>query len=80
MQVTFREKLLLGNKTERDDSPQTRSTKYSENSSDLPFECTPTALNAAFGAQDNVFKTGTKRLCTVYSIIKTLRLSGKNPE
>ena len=44
------------------------------------FECTPTALNAAFGAQDNVFKTGTKRLCTVYSIIKTLRLSGKNPE
>ena len=37
VQVTFREKLLLGNKTERDDSPQTRSTKYSENSSDLPF-------------------------------------------
>ena len=33
-----------------------------------------------FGAQDNVSKTGTKRLCTINSIIKTLRLSGQNVE
>ena len=33
-----------------------------------------------FGTLDNVFKTGTKRLYTIFPIIKTLRLSGKNKE
>ena len=40
------------------------------------FEYTAAAQNP----QGNVFKTGTKRLCTIYSIIKTLRLRGKNTE
>ena len=29
--------MLPGNKTENDNSPQTQNTKYSEDSSDLPF-------------------------------------------
>ena len=42
------------------------------------FEYQPTMLE--LGSQNNVFKTGTKWLCDIYSIIKTLRLSGKNVE
>ena len=38
----------------------------------------PTMLQ--FGVQDNVFKTGTKWVCTLCSIVKTFRLSGKNAE
>ena len=33
-----------------------------------------------FGAQGNVFKNVTKRLCTIYWTIKSLTLSGKNTE
>ena len=32
------------------------------------------------GSQNNVFKTGTKWLCDIYSIIKTLTSGGKNVE
>ena len=44
------------------------------------FEHTASVHHAQLGTQDNVFKTATKWLCTIYSIIKTLRLSGKNAE
>ena len=37
MLVSFCGKVLPGNKTKNDDSPETRNTKYSEDSSDLPF-------------------------------------------
>ena len=128
-------KVLPGNKTENDDSPQTQNTKYSEDRSDcvksiqkrgfcgsyfpafgmnaeiygvklrIHSECRkirtrknsvyghysrcewPTILSIQLqstmlqlGTQDNVFKTATKWLCTIYSIIKALRLSGKNAE
>ena len=35
--ISFRVKVLLGCKSKNDHSPQTRSTKYSEDSSDLRF-------------------------------------------
>ena len=37
VQVSFCGKVLPGNKTENDNSPQTRNTKYSEDSSNVPF-------------------------------------------
>ena len=42
------------------------------------FEYQPTMLE--LGSQNNVFKTGTKWLCDIYSIIKTLTSGGKNVE
>ena len=44
----------------------------------MSIKLQPTIL--ALGCEDNVFKTGTKWLCTIYSTIKKLRLNGKNVE
>ena len=40
----------------------------------------PTILALGCEDKDNVFKTGAKWLCTIYSIIKKLRLNGRNVE